>query len=95
MNRMQQRYGPEGLVVLGVNLDEARPQAERFLEQTPAEFGILFDAQGLSARAWRVKGMPSSYLVGADGKVRYIHTGFREDQRDALEQQIRQALPKN
>ncbi|CAG0959105.1 glutathione peroxidase [Burkholderiales bacterium] len=93
MNAMQRRYGARGLVVLAVNLDETRAEAERFLAETPAEFTVLYDAAGTSARSWRVKGMPSSYLVGADGKVQYVHAGFREEQRDELEQRIRQALP--
>lgn len=95
MNAMQQKYEAKSFVVLGINLDESREDAARFLSQTPAEFTVLYDPEGKSARAWRVKGMPSSYLIGADGKVRFVHTGFREEQRDELEQRIKQALPRD
>lgn len=94
MGAMQERYGPEGLVVLAVNLDEERGDAERFLAETPARFTVLFDPQGKSARAWRVKGMPTSYLIGPEGKLRVVHAGFREEHREELEKQIRLALPK-
>jgi len=94
MGAMQERYGTEGLVVLAVNLDEERADAERFLAETPARFAVLFDRQGKSAHAWRVKGMPTSYLIGPDGKVLAVHTGFREEHREELEKQIRLALPK-
>jgi thiol-disulfide isomerase/thioredoxin len=92
MNAMQQRYGSQGLVILAVNLDEARADAEAFLATTPAAFTLLYDPSGQSARAWRVKGMPTSYLIGANGTVRLVHTGFREEQRVELERQIRLAL---
>lgn len=94
MGRMQERYGAEGLVVLAVNLDENRADAQRFLEATPARFTVLYDPQGNSARAWRVKGMPTSYLIGPDGKITFVHTGFREEHGEELEKEIRRALPR-
>jgi len=36
--------------------------------------------------------MPTSVLIGADGKVLMVHSGFKEEQRDELEKQIKQAL---
>jgi len=36
--------------------------------------------------------MPTSVLVGADGKVLQVHTGFRDDERKALEDAIVAAL---
>jgi hypothetical protein len=38
--------------------------------------------------------MPSSVLVGPDGKVIAVHAGFRDEDKAALEEAIRRALPK-
>jgi peroxiredoxin len=93
MNAMQEKYGPAGLVVLGVNVDQSRPDADRFLAQIPAKFSIAYDPQGTSPKLYGIKGMPSSVLIDPQGRVVFIHAGFRDDERDELEARIRAALP--
>ena len=53
---------------------------------------MAFDGKGDSARRYGLKGMPSSYLIGRDGKVVHVHKGFVEDDRKDLEARIAQAL---
>lgn len=93
MNEMQARYRARGLRIVAVNLDRERADAERFLRELPPAFAIAFDAGGGSARRYSVKGMPSSLLVGPDGRVVFVHSGFRDDQRAELERRIAAALP--
>ncbi|PQO95855.1 thiol:disulfide interchange protein [Massilia phosphatilytica] len=92
MNEMQTRYGTKGLQVVGVNLDAKTDDARRFLAETPARFTIAFDPAGATPRAYGIKGMPSSVLIGPDGKVLYEHAGFKEADRAELEQVIKKAL---
>jgi peroxiredoxin len=92
MNEMQAKYGARGLQVVGVNLDAKTDDARRFLAETPARFAIAFDPAGATPRAYGIKGMPSSVLIGPDGKVLYEHAGFKEADRAELEQVIKKAL---
>ncbi len=92
MNEMQQKYGAAGFTVVGVNVDKRRPDAERFLQQTPATFTIVYDAAGKTPEAYAVKGMPSSYLIDATGKVVAVESGFRDEQKTELEARIRALL---
>jgi cytochrome c biogenesis protein CcmG, thiol:disulfide interchange protein DsbE len=89
MNEMQQKYGARGLVVVGVNVDKKRSDAERFLAQIPANFTIVFDEAGATPAAYGVKGMPSSYLIDARGNVVQVESGFNDDQAVAIEARIR------
>lgn len=93
MNTMQQRYGDRGLVIVAVNLDKERALAERFLKETPARFTISFDPEGKVAAAYKVRGMPSSYLIDPQGRIRSSHIGFRETGADDLEKTIQSLLP--
>ena len=93
MNEMQQKYGARGLTVVGVNVDKRRPDAERFLLQTPAAFTVVYDEPGKTPEAYAVKAMPSSYLIDATGKVVAVESGFRDEQKAALEERIRALLP--
>jgi cytochrome c biogenesis protein CcmG, thiol:disulfide interchange protein DsbE len=94
MNAMQAKYGARGLQIVAVNVDAKRADADRFLEQVPASFSIAFDSQGDTPRRFAIKGMPTSVLVGADGRVADRHAGFRDDDKPALEAAIVAALAK-
>lgn len=93
MAQMQRRYGERGFVVVAVNVDKQRADAERFLKATPAAFTVVFDDSGRTPQAWEVKGMPSSYLVDPSGKVLLAESGFRDERKDEVEARIRAALP--
>lgn len=92
MNEMQARYGAKGLQIVGVNVDAKTDDARQFLTTTPARFAIAFDPQGATPRSYGIKGMPSSVLIGPDGKVLMEHSGFREADRAELESKIQSAL---
>ncbi len=92
MNELQARYGAKGLRVIAVNLDKKRADADRFLGENKAEFAVGFDPAGDSARRYGIKGMPSSVLLGPDGKVLMVHSGFRGEDRQVLEDRIAAAL---
>lgn len=92
MNELQAKYRAQGLEVLAINLDAKRDDADKFLAQVPAQFNLAFDARGEVAKRFEVKGMPSSYVVGRDGKIVAVHRGFKDDDRKELEARIAQAL---
>ncbi len=92
MNELQARYGAQGFEILAVNLDAQREDATRFLAEVPARFTVAFDARGDSAKRFEIKGMPSSYLIGRDGRVLVAHKGFREEDRQDLDARIALAL---
>ncbi len=92
MNQMQAKYGAQGLQVVAVNLDANRADADAFLAEVPAQFTVAMDAKGETARRFEVKAMPSSVLVGRDGKVLVVHKGFRADDKQELEQRIAAAV---
>lgn len=92
MNDMQRKYGARGLQIVGINLDAKRTDADQFLSQLPAQFALAFDAKGESAKRFGVKGMPTSVLIGKDGKVLLVHQGFREEDRRELEEKLAAAL---
>lgn len=92
MNALQARYADKGLVIVAVNVDTARDDALKFLAQVPARFRIAYDPRGQVAQQYAIKGMPSSFLIGRDGKVLSAHTGFNNESRDGLERAVEQAV---
>jgi cytochrome c biogenesis protein CcmG/thiol:disulfide interchange protein DsbE len=92
MNEMQAKYGARGLQIVGINVDAKSADARSFLAATPAKFIIALDPQGATPRQYGIKGMPSSVLIGPDGKVLMEHSGFRDADRAELEAKIQSAL---
>jgi cytochrome c biogenesis protein CcmG, thiol:disulfide interchange protein DsbE len=92
MNEMLARYQGNGLHILGINVDRRQSDARAFLQRTPARFELAFDEEGRTPKSYGVKAMPSSVLIGADGKVVAMHRGFSDEERPELERTIRRAL---
>ena len=76
MNELQQTYGGKGLVVIGVDVDRDRSQADAFLKQAPPNFHIVYDPAGHIASQYNFKDMPTTVLIGRDGKSHFVHDGF-------------------
>jgi len=92
LKSLHERYGPKGLVVLAINLDKDHEMALEFLRDYPAPFQVAFDADGRTAEAFNVGAMPSSYLVGRDGRILHAQAGFDPKDTGPLEQMIKEAL---
>lgn len=92
MNTIQQRYGDDGLVIIGVNLDQDTEAARAFLQAVPADFTVLVDAQAQWPEAYGLIGMPSSYLIDRQGRIRATHTGFHSNRVANYEASIQQLL---
>jgi thiol-disulfide isomerase/thioredoxin len=77
MEQLAKRFGSQGVVIIAVNVDENRADMESFLKRNPVSFTVVRDAgQKLVART-EIATMPSSFLVDREGKVRFLHVGFR------------------
>jgi thiol-disulfide isomerase/thioredoxin len=92
MNAMQEKYKKDGFVVVAVNLDAEHEEAQRFLEKNTAVFDVVYDPKGETPKKYGVKGMPTSYLIGRDGKVKIAHTGFFSKKKPQYESEIQSLL---
>lgn len=92
LNQMQQKYAAEGLVIIAINEDEERADAELFLKKYPAQFSLLFDAEGQLASQYQLQGMPTSILLDRSGQIRFSHVGFFTNKTTAYEHEIQQLL---
>lgn len=92
LNEMYQKYGSQGFKVIAVNVDSDRQLANEFLKEYQVDFTIGYDAKGELASAFKVQGMPSSFLIDRNGVIRHTHIGFREKETKAMEGKIQALL---
>jgi cytochrome c biogenesis protein CcmG/thiol:disulfide interchange protein DsbE len=92
MNEMQQKYGDSGLVIIGVNMDAEPDAAQKFLDDYPAKFEIVYAPDGVLAKEFGVIAMPSSFVIGRDGEVATKHLGFKVKKQNEYEADLVNAL---
>lgn len=93
-NKLRAEFPRQDFDIVAINLDEDVADAKTFLAQHPIEYTALQNPQGDIAKAFDLKGMPSSYLVDRDGIVRASHVGFDSKDIDGLRTQIAQLTGK-
>lgn len=82
MGRLHQDYAGRGLVIVAVGIDEKPAAAQGFWKKMNPPFATVHDRTQALVKQVVVPTMPTSYLIGRDGRVRSIHQGFRGDATD-------------
>jgi len=68
-----------GLVVLTIDEREERSEIQSFLRQFRYTFIVLCDDRGEAARDYSISGLPSTIVVGRDGKIASLITADAGD----------------
>lgn len=92
MSELVGRLPASDFVLVAVNVDHERAKADAFLRRVGGHVPVIFDPDGKIARSFGVKGMPSSFVIGRDGKTLFNHQGFYPDQEPAYEAHIAEAI---
>jgi len=71
IQKLWERLAGRPFTVLLVNYGEARARVADFANRGPIGATILLDPNQDAPRARRVRVLPSSFLIGLDGRVRY------------------------
>ncbi len=69
LNKMQEKYNAEGLVIVGVNMDSDVAEADKFLQEFPAEFTIIYDSDRTLGKQYGVEAMPTSFVIDRNGEI--------------------------
>lgn len=98
IERLYQRYRERGFDVVAVNLDVlSTAGVEEFLQEVRVTFPIALDPSWSQAAAYRVVGLPTTYLIDRAGQVVVRELGARnwEDDatRTAVEVLLRERAP--
>jgi len=92
LNRLYQQYRRAGFVLLGVNIDDKPANARSMAERLGVKFPILFDPTKVASKKYDVDAMPATLIVDRDGRIRYLHRGYRAGDEKEYEARIREVL---
>jgi peroxiredoxin len=92
LNRLYGKYKPAGFLLLGVNVDEDPANARGLATKLGVQFPVLFDAKQSVSRLYDLSTMPSTVIIDRDGRVRYVHLGYKDGYEDTYEKQVAELL---
>ena len=92
LNKIYTQYRAAGFMLLAVNVDDNRKDAEAMLKRLELRFPTLFDDAKAVAKLYGVDTMPATLVIDRDGRVRYVHRGYYEGYEKKYEQQVRELL---
>lgn len=75
---LQRQYGPRGLTVVAINHSESAAKVRKFLQQvdiSESEIPIGLDNAGMASKSWRVRALPTSFLIDRRGKPLRVWNG--------------------
>lgn len=76
LDSLHRSFGPRGVRVLGVSVDEGTGErVRRFVASNGLKFTIAHDPAGEIERRFGVMGVPTTFVVSSDGRLRWRHTG--------------------
>jgi DsbE subfamily thiol:disulfide oxidoreductase len=67
MERLYQKYRDHGFVIVGVNLKDDKKSALSFVKELKITFPIAFDPNGEVGLIYGAWGLPTTYLIDANG----------------------------
>ena len=92
LDTLYQKYRKSGFVLLGVNIDDDPHAALATAAKLGVSFPVLLDTDKKVSKLYDLNTMPSTIVIDRDGKVRYLHRGYRAGTEGDYEQQIRSLL---
>lgn len=92
LDELYSRYERAGFQLLGVNIDDEPQRAKDMIAELGVSFPVLFDNTKEVSELYSVQAMPVSVMVDREGKVRYVHHGYKPGYEDKYLDQIRELI---
>lgn len=76
------KYKDQGLQVYGIDLDSFSPKrVQRFIDglQFKIPYPVIVDRRREIAGSFKVGMLPTTIIIGKDGKIEMVHIGFKPD----------------
>jgi thiol-disulfide isomerase/thioredoxin len=92
LDALHKRYDKDGLVIIGLDMDPSDKLVKEFLQKVPVAFTILVDKKGAARRSYRIRTLPTAFVIGKDGVIRYVHMGYDKEFLQMYEKEIVELL---
>jgi peroxiredoxin len=97
LEALWRRYRERGLTVAGISVDPGGPRAliEPYLRSMKLTFPILLDPELKTSAAWRVTGLPATFVIRPGGEVAGFAIGARDWDSAEMRALLEPMLPRH
>lgn len=94
INRLSQDKdrASRGLKVWAVNASETQDKVQQFVTDNKYTFAVPLDLQGTVTNKYLIRGIPTTIVVGRDGRIKNVFIGYGEESEKRLEAAVDEAL---
>lgn len=78
LERLQREFSSQGLAVIGVNAREDKEAARRYAKELGLTFPLVLDRNGTIGTLYGVVGLPTTFVIGRDGRAIGFAVGPRQ-----------------
>jgi peroxiredoxin len=75
------RYKADGLVVIGLNLQEGKDLITPFATDYGIGYPVLIDRDGDTSDEYHLLGLPTTYFIDANGVIQSVYRGPLQDKQ--------------
>lgn len=68
-------FNKVGVEFIGVAVQDTDEAAVKFINKYKLTFPMARDASGEVMRAYGIFGVPTTFIIGRDGEIKYVHSG--------------------
>jgi len=79
LDRIARRYEKQGLIVLGVNVDDPPEKAKRYADKKGLSYPIVMDTSREGSERYDVDKLPSLVVIDREGRVVKYMTGLVDE----------------
>jgi len=72
---MQKKYASQGFSVIGISLDDEAPPVVDFYKEFKMNYPVAVGTQRIGELYGGILGLPTTFLIGRDGRIYAKHTG--------------------
>lgn len=95
MNRLAESFDAAKFEIVSVNFKESPQTIREFLKKVKVDFPVLIDQDGKTSAEYEIFSFPSSFLIDANGQIRYSVNAAIEWDDEQIKQQIQTLIDDN
>jgi peroxiredoxin len=89
---LYKKYNNDGFEIIGIAIEPSEKLVTEFLQKVPVAFSVLIDKKSVIRREYNFRTLPTAFIIGRDGVIRYVHMGYGKEFLQMYEKEIAELL---
>ncbi len=84
LEQAYQKYKKDGFEILAVNVAQSKSHVQSFKDEFGLNFPMLMDENSSVAKKFGIRGLPTNYFIGKEGRVERVIIGWVDEEQISL-----------